>query len=61
MAYILTWIMIYSFGINTDLIQWKSMGISFKSQRHLGINTDLGIDLNSIPYLGDWLIDACTE
>ena len=46
MAYLLQWVMIYSFGINLNLYngsQWV-MIYSFR------INTDLGINPNSIPY-----------
>ena len=54
--------MIYSFGINLNSLQWQSMGITDKSQRHLGISTDLGIDANSIPYPEDRNpIDICID
>ena len=60
MAYLLQWVMIYSYGINLNSIQWQSIGIMDKSWKHLGINTDLRIDSNSIPhtveYLDDWYV-----
>ena len=46
--YLLTWVIIYSFGINLSSIQWQSMGHDYS----FGINTVLRIDPNSIPYPG---------
>ena len=40
----------FFFGINLNSIESQSMGIMDKSYILLGINTDLRIDPNSIPY-----------
>ena len=62
MAYLLHWVMIYSFGINTDFenrsefdtmtVNGDSILTMDKSWRHFGINTDLRIDPNLIPHPG---------
>ena len=61
MAYLLQWVMMYSFDTNTDFenrSQFNTMAVNgpyllqWTNHRHILENTDLGIDPNSTPYIG---------